>query len=151
MSNAPVVAEKGQLGTVQTATVEIAHEVLLMSWKTLEQWITENRKAIALRSRINDDAAHWQKEKQEGDLLPDSRLAQALDLRKNETFQQVLGGFSEIANQFIDASDRLKSRELRRTRIIAGVGFILASLTSAAGLRRFLTKKLPKVKCCQLF
>jgi hypothetical protein len=37
------------------STVEIAHEILLTSWETLNTWIKENRQAIALRNRLNDE------------------------------------------------------------------------------------------------
>ncbi|MBW4695624.1 MAG: ATP-binding protein [Lyngbya sp. HA4199-MV5] len=103
----------------QESTVEIAHEVLLTSWTTLSTWIRENRLAIALRNRLNDDVARWQSKKPEDELWGGSKLEQILELRQEPTFNQVLGGFSSAANQFIDASLGLRDRARRRRLGIA--------------------------------
>jgi WD40 repeat protein len=118
----------------QESTVEIAHEALLTSWETLATWIKENRGAIALRNRLNDDVSRWQAKKQDDELWTGSKLEQVLELKKDPTFNQVLGGFSSTANQFVDASVGLRDRQLRRTRIIAGIGITLAALASAAAV-----------------
>lgn len=101
----------------QESTIEIAHEALLTSWVTLNTWIKENRQAIALRNRLNDDVEQWKKTKSHQDLWSGSRLEQALELRKDETFNQVLGGLSQKANQFLDASqgerDRIQKEKVR--------------------------------------
>ncbi|UBF27456.1 ATP-binding protein [Kovacikia minuta CCNUW1] len=115
------------------STVEVAHEILLTAWEKLKGWIQDYREDINLRNRINEDLTHWQKEKKEGDLLPDSRLAQALDLRKNVTFQQVLGGFSEDANQFIDVSKGKRDRQKRNQTIIRW-GAVSVAVTFLLGI-----------------
>jgi 23S rRNA pseudoU1915 N3-methylase RlmH len=97
----------------QESIIEIAHEILLTSWTTLSAWILENRQAIALRNRLNDDVARWQAKKAEDELWSGSKLEQVLELRKDPTFNQVLGGFSPAANQFIDASLEKRDRLLR--------------------------------------
>lgn len=121
ISNAPVEIENGLFSTSQDSTVEIAHEVLLTSWTTLNQWITDNRQAIALRNRLDADVKLWRdRNKAESELWSGAKLAQALELGKSLTFQQVLGGFTESANQFIEASfglqERIQKREIRRAR-----------------------------------
>ncbi|MBD2512172.1 WD40 repeat domain-containing protein [Nostoc muscorum FACHB-395] len=103
----------------QESTVEIAHEILLTSWTTLNNWIKENRQAIALRNRLNDDVARWQAKKSEDELWSGSKLEKVLELREDTTFNQVLGGFSDVANQFIDASVGLRERQ--RRRIVIGL------------------------------
>lgn len=116
----------------QESTIEIAHEALLTSWVTLNTWIKENRQAIALRNRLNDDVEQWKKTNSHEDLWSGSRLEQALELRKDETFNQILGGLSQEANQFLDASqgerDRLAKEKLRRTQITAIAAIIVACL-----------------------
>ncbi len=123
----------------QDSTIEIAHEVLLTSWKTLNTWITENRQAIALRNRLNDDVIQWQKTQSSEDLWSGSRLEQALELRLNETFNQVLGGFSPTTNQFLDESrdkrDHLEKEKLRRTQLTAIAAVIVAALLGVFWLR----------------
>ncbi|MBE9210747.1 hypothetical protein IQ244_30445 [Nostoc sp. LEGE 06077] len=101
----------------QESTIEIAHEILLTSWTTLNTWIEENRQAISLRNRLNDDVANWQAKKAEDELWSGSKLQKVLELRKDQTFNQVLGGFSDVANQFIDASVGLRERQQRRAII----------------------------------
>ena len=114
----------------QASIVEIAHEVLLTSWTTLSVWIRENRQVIALRNRLNDDVARWQAKKQDDELWVGSKLEQALELEKNSTFNQVLGGFSSAANQFIDVSKRRRDRQRRRV-ITVLTGFSAVTLTVA--------------------
>ncbi len=110
------------------STIEIAHEILLTSWTTLNDWIKENREAIALRNRLNDDVALWQqKNRADSELWSRAKLEQALELRRDSTFNQILGGLSQPANQFIDAS--LAVRERQRRRIVIGLsGFSAITL-----------------------
>jgi WD40 repeat protein len=115
----------------QEATVEIAHEALLTSWQTLNAWIKDNRQAIALRNRLNDDVTRWQANKAEDELWTGSKLERVLELKKNLTFNQVLGGFSPAANQFIDASLGRRDRELRLYRNTAISGLLAATCIAA--------------------
>ncbi len=98
----------------QQSTIELAHEVLLSSWAMLNHWIRDNRQAIALRNRLNDDVVRWQAKKAEDELWSGSKLEQALELRKDTNFNQVLGGFNAAANQFINASLGKRDRQRRR-------------------------------------
>lgn len=129
----------------QEATVEIAHEALLTSWTRLHDWIQDNRQAIALRNRLNEDVSRWRTKKVEDELWSGSKLEQVLELRKNSTFNQVLGGFSEEANQFIDDSlsrhDRLskaekKRRQRERIKTGTAITFLVATIitTVLAGM-----------------
>ncbi|MCC5601840.1 ATP-binding protein [Nostoc favosum] len=111
----------------QESTVEITHETLLTSWTNLNIWIQENRQAIALRNRLNDDVAHWQVKKADDELWAGSKLEQILELRKDSTFNQILGGFSPTANQFIDASVGLRDR-LQRRRIAVAIAFAIGGI-----------------------
>ena len=52
-----------------------------------------------------------------------------------------MGGFNDEANQFIDASVGLRDRQLRRARIVAGVGFTLAGLASLASMFAFIQQQ----------
>lgn len=110
------------------STVEIAHEILLTCWDKLKNWIEKNRQGIAIRNRLYEDVKRWQDRKPEDELWSGSKLEQVLELRNDDNFNQVLGGFNTIANQFIDASVGLDDRQLRRTIIIAKFSFTLAAL-----------------------
>lgn len=112
------------------STIEIAHEILLSSWTTLNTWIQENHQAIGLRNRLNDDVARWQAKKTADELWSGSKLEQVLELRKDPTFNQVLGGFSITANKFIDSSVELRDRQRLRT-ILGLSAFSVVALTLA--------------------
>ncbi|MDF5723664.1 MAG: hypothetical protein PUP91_25005 [Rhizonema sp. PD37] len=118
----------------EVSTVEIAHEALLTSWPRLNDWIQENRQAIALRNRLNEDVARWQKTKADDELWSGSRLEQVLELRRNEAFNNILGGFGDRANQFIDASlgrrDRQRRRTVTRLSAFSAVALALATFST---------------------
>lgn len=118
----------------QESTIEIVHETLLTSWTMLNDWIKEHRNSIDLRNRLNDDVRRWKapeaKAKAEDELWRGSKLEKVLELKKDETFNQVLGGFSETANQFIDDSLGLRDRRRRRT-ILGLTGFSVTALLLA--------------------
>ena len=136
-----LVSDSQSLGKHQQSTVEIAHEILLPSWTTLSNWIKDNRSAIALRNRLNDDVARWKKKKADNELWDGSKLEQVLESRKNDNFNQILGGFSTDANQFIDASLKKRDRQFRRAMMLAGIGLTLAGLASAGGVFSFIQQQ----------
>ena len=98
-------------GDKPVSTVEIAHEVLLTSWAKLRVWIEENRDAIAFRNRLNEDVEHWKPKKLDDELWSGIKLAKAEELQKDPAFQQVLGGFSKEATEFLKSSAGLRNRE----------------------------------------
>ena len=121
-------AGKQAANAASESTIEIAHEILLTSWTTLNTWIQEHRQAIALRNRLNDDVALWQTNRADSDLWDGSKLAQALERRSDPVFQQVLGGFSDTASQFIDASLSLRERQRRRNMLRLSGFLVVASV-----------------------
>ena len=80
-------------------TVEITHEILLTSWDTLHNWIKENRQGIALRNRLYEDVQRWRDKKPEDELWTGSKLEQVLELKQDDNFQRVLGGFNTEAER----------------------------------------------------
>jgi CHASE2 domain-containing sensor protein/energy-coupling factor transporter ATP-binding protein EcfA2 len=99
--------------TVDGATVEIAHEILLTSWTTLKTWIQDNRQAIALRNRLYDDVRTWiQENKRDDDLWHGAKLVRVIELKDDSNFNQVIGSFSVEAIDFINASQELINRKL---------------------------------------
>ncbi|MBW4474916.1 MAG: AAA family ATPase [Stenomitos rutilans HA7619-LM2] len=108
-----VVSDRDLPAQTQESTVEIAHEILLTSWSLLNTWIKENRQALALRNRLNDDVARWQAKQTDDELWTGSKLEQVLELKNDPTFNDVLGGFSATANQFIDASEGKRDRQIQ--------------------------------------
>ncbi len=92
------------------STVEIAHEALLTSWAELKKWITDARDTISLNNRLSEDVDRWKRlieenpNKAHEELWTGSKLEKAIELRKDGTFDVVLGGLSDLVNEFIDAS-----------------------------------------------
>ena len=110
----------------QSATVEIAHEILLASWDKLQGWIEEEKEAIILKNWLAGETKRWQKicsedeSKGREELLKGSRLEQVVEFRQKDAFKNV-GGLRAEENEFIDASvaetERLKrEKEERRQR-----------------------------------
>ena len=113
-------------------TIEIAHEILLTSWDKLHRWIKENRQGIALRNRLYEDVRRWQDKKPEDELWAGSKLEQVLELKQDDNFNRVLGGFDAEAEQFIDASVGVRDRELRRARRRTIIAYAFAGLATIA-------------------
>jgi hypothetical protein len=99
----------------QSATVEIAHEILLSSWDDLKRWLEQEKEAIILKNWLAGETRRWQKirsedeSKAEDELLKGSRLAQVVEFRKKDAFKNV-GGLRAEENEFIDISVAEKAR-----------------------------------------
>ena len=114
-------------GATPEFTVEIAHEILLTSWTKLNDWIRQNREAIVLRNRLNDDVKQWKTTQLDDELWNGRKLDNVVKLREDREFIKILGGFHPDANQFIDASVGFANRKIQeqkqlelKTRIAAG-------------------------------
>lgn len=114
----------------QESTIEIAHEILLTSWTQLNTWIGKNRTEIALRNRLNDDVERWKAKKSDDELWSGSKLEQVIEKRKDPAFNEILGGFSAEANQFIDTSVAKRDRQRRKIITILSI-FSTVALTTA--------------------
>jgi WD40 repeat protein len=129
----------------QSATVEIAHEILLSSWDELKRWLEQEKEATILKNWLAGETRRWQKIRSENEskasdeLLKGSRLAQVVEFRSRDAFKNV-GGLRSEENQFIDASvawqEGILQREKRQNAVLrlllAGVGtaFVIAAGTS---------------------
>lgn len=59
--------------------LSVAHEALFRVWDTLNGWLRQDRKALALRARIEDAAAEWQAENRaENRAWPEERILDAV-------------------------------------------------------------------------
>ncbi len=126
-------SKKARKSGKSNSTVEITHEILLTCWDKLHHWIEKNRQGIALRNRLYEDVKRWENKKPEDELWIGSKLEQVLELKQDENFNQVLGGFNSEANRFIDASLGVRDRQLRKARRNTRIGFTLAGLAIVFG------------------
>jgi energy-coupling factor transporter ATP-binding protein EcfA2 len=98
-----LLVSKGEDGK---ATVEVAHEALLRSWKVLQDLIREKEEIIVLRSRLYADAKQWddlQKQdavKASSELWGGSKLTRIVNLIKEKS----LSNLDSVAVKFIEAS-----------------------------------------------
>jgi WD40 repeat protein len=120
----------------QSATVEIAHEILLSSWDVLKRWLEQEKEAIILKNWLTGETRRWQKirlevkSKAQDELLKGSRLAQIVEFKKKDAFENV-GGLSQQQEEFINASVALRDRQRRRT--IVGLASFSTVITILAG------------------
>ena len=103
-------------GAAPEFTVEIAHEILLTSWTNLNDWIRQNREAIALRNRLNDDVKQWKMTQSDDELWSGRKLKKVVELKEDRDFIEVLGGLDSDANEFIDASMGLINRKIQEQK-----------------------------------
>ena len=101
----------------QSATVEIAHEILLSSWSELKGWLEQEKEVIILKNWLADEAKRWQiiysedETKSQNELLEGSRLAQIVEFIKKDAFKNV-GGLSKYEEEFINVSIEWDDRQL---------------------------------------
>lgn len=126
----PVDVEK-----VDTGTVEIAHEALLLAWPRLRGWIDADRVGLVVRRQVAEAARDWRAAGDDPDLLlRGTRLVAATDHAGDE--------LNELESAFLRAGeeqDRLRredrSRRARRLRQVVAVLGVLVLL--AGGLAVF--------------
>ncbi len=132
----------------QSATVEIAHEILLSSWDELKRWLEQEKEAIIFKNSLAGEVKCWQKvlskdeSRAKDELLKGTRLDQALEFKKKDAFEN-LGGLSEQEEKFINASDdwrqqqeRQKKNRRRNTVVsLATFSVISLGLASFAGIQ----------------
>ncbi|MDB9429041.1 AAA family ATPase, partial [Microcystis aeruginosa CS-555/01A07] len=132
-----LLVSKGEDGK---ATVEVAHEALLRSWKVLQDLIREKEEIIVLRSRLYADAKQWdelQKQdavKASSELWGGSKLAKIVEFQKNNS----LPNLDPVAIEFIKASisqaERQKNEKIRTARRIAAGSLVAVVVSTGLGL-----------------
>ena len=118
-----------------TATIELAHEVLITGWPRLADWLSTSHAERALRERIGNAATTWDAHRRAAELLWDGdALAHAEVLGRSAA--PLLSG---VERAFLAASVAHRDRRKRRRRLVlvAGVALIAAiavASTSALAL-----------------
>ncbi|GBD51975.1 hypothetical protein D3800_02345 [Microcystis aeruginosa NIES-298] len=131
-----LLVSKGEDGK---ATVEVAHEELIRSWKVLQDLIREKEEIIVLRSRLYADAKQWddlQKQdavKASSELWGGSKLAKIVEFQKNNS----LPNLDTVAIEFIKASisqaERQKNEKIRTARIITAGSLVAVVISTGLG------------------
>ncbi|GGA09797.1 caspase family protein [Okeania sp. KiyG1] len=102
-NNRLITKDNSEGGTV----LDVIHEELIRSWKTLRKWVEEYQEALPLERKIEADAAQWEKDgKKEGLLLRAGQLTKAEEYLEKYGEMALLDG---VAYEFIEASKYLRS------------------------------------------
>ncbi|GAB3644660.1 nSTAND1 domain-containing NTPase [Glycomyces tarimensis] len=116
-------------------SVEIAHDVLLRSWKRLDTWLQEDRMHRALLTEVADDAAEWLEHGKEPSFLYQGAKLEAAERTRPvwksnpDTHREWNAG----VEAFLDASARVAARRAgtRRLVTVALIALLAVSLTAA--------------------
>ncbi|MCL2923764.1 MAG: peptidase C14, partial [Trichodesmium sp. MAG_R04] len=109
-NNRLITKDKSEAGIL----LDIVHEDLIRSWKTLREWVEEYQEALPVERKIEADAAEWKKDgKREGLLLRAGRLTKAEEYLKKYDEMALLDG---VAYEFIEASQELRIREKEKEK-----------------------------------
>ncbi|MDE5083010.1 MAG: NACHT domain-containing protein, partial [Trichodesmium sp. St18_bin1] len=104
-NNRLITKDKSEAGIL----LDIIHEDLIRSWKTLRKWVEEYQEALPVERKIEADAAEWEKDgKSENLLLRAGRLTKAEEYLRIYGEMALLDG---LAYEFIEASRELSIRE----------------------------------------
>ena len=112
-----------RLITIGEGTVEIAHEVLIRAWPTLQKWVDENREALQLHRHLTAAAQAWlEMDRDPGELYRGTRLAQVTELVQMQALalspleQTFLQASHELARQQETTRESREQRELEAAR-----------------------------------
>ncbi|WP_039534388.1 protein kinase [Ruegeria sp. ANG-R] len=131
-----------RLLTLDDKNVQIAHEALLRTWPRLKSWIEGSRDDLRMRQRIQHDAAEWEGECREPDLLyRGTRLLAAEEWSTKN--KNVLGALErEFLGEAREARSKAQAasswRRRRRRRINQAAVAALALLAVGATVSSFL-------------
>ncbi|WP_304608772.1 nSTAND1 domain-containing NTPase [Glycomyces amatae] len=116
-------------------SVEIAHDVLLRSWKRLDAWLQEDRAHRALLTEVADDAAQWLDHGKEPSFLyQGAKLEAAAATRASwQANPDAYREWNTGVQAFLDAAERAAARRaaVRRTAVAALVALLAVALTAA--------------------
>ncbi|GAB3999987.1 hypothetical protein GCM10029992_30470 [Glycomyces albus] len=118
-------------------TVEIAHDVLLRSWKRLDDWLREDRMHRALLTEVADDAAAWLEHDKDSSFLYQGAKFVAAETTRGawksnpDTYREWNSG----VEAFLDASGRAATRRVRvRRTVAASLAVLLLVALATAGI-----------------
>ncbi len=127
----------GRLIVMVGDTVEIAHDVLLRSWRRLETWLQADRAHRALLTEVADDAADWARRDRDASFLYRGAKFEAAERARGawvaapDTFPEL----DTVVEEFLDASRRAESNRARARRAVTAVlAVLLAASLTAAGV-----------------
>lgn len=115
----------GRLLTVDTGTVEFAHEAVLHEWPRLRQWIEDDRESLRIQRSLTSAAVEWRRLDCDREALyRGTRLARAIEWREARD-----PPLNEAEREFLATSDGARRAERATSR--RRTGLVLAGLATA--------------------
>jgi WD40 repeat protein/serine/threonine protein kinase len=129
---------KERLLTVDDRGVEIIHETLNLTWPRFRGWIEESRDDLRTRQRVAQDAAEWEAQSRDSDLLyRGAPLAVALEwhAQNDSEHDELSAEFLQAGREARESAEAAAAVEERRRRRVRRIAFsALSSLTIAAAV-----------------
>ncbi len=136
-----------RLLTIDSATVEIAHEALITTWPRFRTWIDQGRDDLRLRERVDTATEAWMGEDEDPGLLyRGTALATAIERKESARFSLNQQRFLQESQAVEQAEqDRETAQAERRQKVrrlvIAGLSVVTAlalaaSVAAVIGLQR---------------
>jgi len=117
-----VLVRKGSGQDDSHARLELAHESLISTWRTLAHWIDESREDLQFLVEVEQAATLWEKRGgREEEVWHGEALREAL-----KTAERCFAQLSERALRFLEEGERLEHRQIRRRRFLR-IGLVLIS------------------------
>ena len=118
----------GRLLSVESGTVELAHEALLREWPRLQTWIEEDRDGLRLQRNINAAAQEWLRlGRDDGALYRGGRLAEALTWQTTKR-----SALNALEREFLAAGDARRRRDEATRRRRLTLAFASATIVVVA-------------------
>lgn len=125
-----------RLLTVDDRGVEIIHETLNLTWPRFRGWIEESRDDLRMRQRVAQDAAEWDAQNRDSDLLyRGAPLAVAFEwyAQDDSEHDELSAEFLEAGRESRESAEAAAALEERRRRRVRRIAFAaLSALTIAA-------------------
>lgn len=137
-----------RLVTTDKDSVEVAHEALIREWRTLQEWLEEDRANLLVHHHLAETAKSWDdKHRDVSELYRGTRLAQTLEWANTHT-----SDMSHLETEYLKACQAEQRRERRAVQISRGsilgillLALVLVWLVSTGSLKLNLTFIYPPI------
>ncbi|MFF9011403.1 trypsin-like peptidase domain-containing protein [Streptomyces sp. NPDC014870] len=115
-------------GTPGEPVAELIHEALIRDWGALREWVDQDHRFQEWLDRTRDRQSRWATEKDQGDLLGGTALAEGVEWSEQRRLPADLA-------EFLTASSERQRAAIRRSRVLNGVlgGLLVLALLAAGG------------------
>ncbi|MFD9122252.1 nSTAND1 domain-containing NTPase [Streptomyces bottropensis] len=107
---------------------ELIHEALIRDWGALRAWVDQDHRFQEWLEHTRERQAHWAAEKDPGDLLGGTALAEGLEWSRRRRLPAEITAYLDVSRQ----RQRASIRRSRRLNVILG-GLLALALVAAGG------------------